>query len=156
MRIGSRQQSVGCFLIFFSLTLQGQTLAFPGAEGYGQYATGGRGGLLCMVSNLNDDGAGSLRKGVRKDDASISVFAVSGNSYLKSPLDINDGNLSILGQTAPAQGITLKGYPLNVKANNVIIRYLRCRMGDINGIESDALGGRDIKDIIIDHCSISW
>src|SRR5690606_34125263 len=156
MRIGSCQQLVGCFLIFFSLTLQGQTLAFPGAEGYGQYATGGRGGLVYVVTNLNDDGAGSLRKGVRKDDPIIIVFAVSGTINLKSPLDINDGNLSILGQTAPAQGITLKGYPLNIKADNVIIRYLRCRMGDINGIESDAMGGRDLNGVIIDHCSISW
>src|SRR5690606_26611449 len=82
--------------------------------------------------------------------------AVSGTIDLKSPLDINKPNLTILGQTAPPKGITLKGYPLNVKADNVIIRYIRCRMGDINVIESDALGGRDLNGVIIDHCSVSW
>lgn len=156
MRIGRCQQLIGWVFLLLSFALQSQTPAFPGAEGFGKYTTGGRGGQVYVVTNLDDDGAGSLRKAIRKEGPRIIVFAVSGTINLKSPLDINKGDLSILGQTAPPKGITLKGYPLNVKADNVIVRYLRCRMGDINGIESDAFGGRDISRVILDHCSISW
>ena len=66
------------------------------------------------------------------------------------------GNLSVLGQTAPGQGITIKGYPFTIKADNVIVRYLRFRMGDVNKVEGDALGCGNTQNVIIDHCSISW
>lgn len=135
-----------------------QQLAFPSAEGFGKHTTGGKGGIIYKVTNLNDDGEGSLRKGIVKKEPRIIVFDVSGTIELKSKLDINKGkgNLSILGQTAPGEGITIKGYPFTIKADNVIVRYLRFRMGDENSIQGDALGCTKTNNVIIDHCSISW
>jgi pectate lyase len=144
---------VGCFFA----EAQEKMLAFPGAEGFGKYTTGGRGGKVYVVTNLNDDGPGSFREAVKKKEARIILFAVSGNIELKSAITIHNSDVTIAGQSAPGDGICIQNHPVTIQANNVIIRFMRFRLGDIAGIESDAFGGtRYGENIIIDHCSISW
>lgn len=143
---------------------EGQIPAFPGAEGGGMYATGGRGGDVYVVTNLNDSGEGSLRYGVETAPAAgrIIVFDVGGTIHLKSTLTFkNKANITIAGQTAPGDGITIAGYDTNISdSENIVIRFVRFRVGTenlLNGGDSmDALWGRDNDTFIIDHCSFSW
>ena len=141
-------------------------LAFPGAEGGGKYATGGRASSnivrIIPVTSLEDNpqepGIGTLRYAVQTMGRRIVVFKVAGRIDLKGTLEIKYDNLSILGQSAPGDGICISGYPVLISANNVIFRFLRFRMGDVHTKEADALTicQGNYKNIMIDHCSCSW
>ena len=130
--------------------------AFPGAEGHGRYVTGGRGGKIVHVTNLNDSGTGSFRSAVSGSDKKIVVFDVGGIIALNSDLNIGD-NTTILGQTAPNPGITLRYYTIRPGSNN-IVRFVRFRRGEERNVNdgADATWQREKTGIILDHCSFSW
>ena len=136
------------------------TPAFPGAEGYGRYTTGGRGGNVYCVTNLNDSGQGSLRWALSQPGPRTVVFNVDGTIHLKSSLYI-PSNTTVAGQTAPGMGICVADFPFALKGSNIIVRYMRIRLGNANVALDEAdgwdgFGGYDSRDIIIDHCSVSW
>ncbi len=139
-----------------SLSAAPPVRAFPSAEGFGAFTSGGRGGRALKVTNLNDAGPGSLRAAIDARGPRIVIFETGGTIMLQSALKIRNSNITIAGQTAPGDGIALGGHELVVEASEVIIRYLRVRVGDVNRVEADAISVAAGQNIIIDHCSASW
>ncbi|QEG35767.1 hypothetical protein Pr1d_30730 [Bythopirellula goksoeyrii] len=132
-------------------------LAFPGAEGYGRFAIGGRGGRVIKVTNLDDSGPGSLRAAVEAKGPRTVVFDVGGRIVLQDRLIIRDPYLTLAGQTAPGKGICISNYNLGLLgAHDCILRFLRVRPGDTSGKTLDGMGMASCDNSIVDHCSISW
>lgn len=130
--------------------------AFPGALGAGRTALGGRGGAVLRVANLNDSGPGSLRAAIEARGPRTVVFDIGGTITLVTPLRIREPRLTLAGQTAPGGGITLRGQPLLISADDVVVRYIRSRLGDEQGAETDAVTIDRGERIILDHVSASW
>lgn len=143
-----------CLTVFGVMGAGAEPLAFPGALGFGAQVTGGRGGTVYHVTNLNDDGAGSFRDAVSQGNR-IVVFDVGGIINIKTAVSIKS-NITIAGQTAPGEGIAIHGGKLSTgKQSNIIIRYLRIRPGENTASEKDdALNLYDSKNVIVDHCSV--
>ena len=138
---------------------QARIPAFPGAEGAGQWARGGRGGKVLAVINLNDAGPGSLRAALDTPGPRTVIFRVSGTIELTKGLRVAHPYLTIAGQTAPGDGICLKGHELQIfNTDDIIVRHLRCRPGDKTSQpgDLDAISLSDATDVIIDHCSATW
>lgn len=129
--------------------------AFPGAEGFGKFAVGGRGGQVIEVTNLNDSGPGSFRAACDATGPRTVVFRLSGTIALEKRITIRNPYITIAGQTAPGDGICIRDHKVTFDTEHVIIRYLRFRPGDTKGAEQDGFGGNG-NHAIIDHCSVSW
>ncbi len=136
--------------------LAGAIPAFPGAEGAGALSLGGRGGAVLRVTTLADAGPGSLRAAVEAEGPRTIIFDVGGTIRLERPLEVRKGRVTIAGQTAPGGGITLRGQPLRIHADDVVVRYIRSRLGDESGVEADAVEITGGRRIILDHVSASW
>ena len=135
---------------------EGAIPAFPGAWGGGMFTTGGRGGKVIAVTNLNDSGEGSLRAALEAKGPRIVIFRVAGTIDIEGDLNINHPDITIAGQSAPGDGICVAG-TLNINTHNVIVRHLRVRRGVPEGGQGDDnIGGNPHHHIIIDHCSTSW
>jgi len=145
------------FFCLFGFRARSQISAFPGAEGYGANASGGRGGDVYYVTNLNDSGSGSLREGINAATNSRTIpFKVSGNINLLSGLNVNQPRITIAGQTAPGDGVCLQNYPIYLQADDLIIRHIRTRLGTNAQQEADSMWINNGHRIIVDHCSASW
>jgi hypothetical protein len=155
-RLQSTIGALALTLLAASPALAGEVTAFPGAEGAGRLSSGGRGGAVLRVTNLNDSGPGSLRAAVEAKGPRTVVFDVAGTIQLKSPLKISNPRITIAGQTAPGGGITLRDQTLVIGADDVVIRFIRSRLGAESKVEGDAIWISGGRRIILDHVSASW
>jgi hypothetical protein len=136
---------------------QAKIPAFPGAWGGGMYSFGGRGGKVFVVTNLDDAGPGTLREACNASGPRIVVFNVAGTIHLKNRIRVRAPYITIAGQTAPGDGICVRGATFEVNTHDVVIRHMRFRRGETNvANRDDALGGNPVGNVIIDHCSTSW
>ena len=155
MKTKTTKMLLGIMLAGSSLGASAQQLAFPGAQGWGRFATGGRTGCVYHVTNLNDSGTGSLRDAVSQPGR-IVVFDVAGVIHIKDRI-IFSKNLYVAGQTAPGEGVTVYGNGVSFSgADNIIVRHMRFRMGHKGSSGKDAAGIANGKNMIFDHCSFSW
>ncbi len=151
-------------LILSAWAQENETIAFPGAEGWGRHATGGRGGRVVFVTNTQDYTSsetpieGSFRAAMHSEgnDPITIIFRTSGRIDLKEVLKVTRGNITIAGQTAPGDGICLSGRRIYFSGENYIIRYLRFRSGDGNASNESSLDIENARNVIVDHCSMSW
>jgi hypothetical protein len=139
-----------------TLLIAAQVVAFPGAEGAGRFSQGGRGGKVIHVTTLADSGPGSLRAAVTAKGPRTIVFDLSGTIALATPLVVREPRITIAGQTAPGDGITIRDHGLVVAADDVVIRYIRSRLGSESKSQEDAIWVRAGRRIILDHVSASW
>lgn len=149
---------LGFLLFLISINSLSAQAPYPGAQGGGRFATGGRGGKVLYVTSLEDDvrKPGTFRWAVAQRFPRIILFQVAGRIELKERLFINQPNVTIAGQSAPGDGICISGFPVTVNTENVIIQFIRFRLGDKNNVVDDAIKGIRRKNILIDHCSVSW
>jgi pectate lyase len=148
--------SVFCTVLVCSLC-SAQVSAFPGAEGLGRLAQGGRGGRVIEVTNLNDPGPGSFRAACIAKEPRTVIFCVSGTIDLQTPIVIENPFITIAGQTAPGGGICLKRSALIVETHDAVIRFLRSRPGNLFGDQMDAISIEgESHHVLIDHCSATW
>lgn len=156
---GKNQTDSKADTYFTSLGFEKDTkeiLGFLGADGFGKYTKGGRGGKVIAVTNLNDSGEGSLRAAVEAEGPRIVVFKVCGTIHLQSHLTITNPYITIAGQTAPGDGICLAEYGMIIDTEEAIVRYVRMRPGDLGNEESDAVWVKDAKHVVVDHLTTSW
>lgn len=132
------------------------TPAFPGAEGAGASSVGGRGGRVVRVTTLADSGPGSLRAALEAEGPRTVIFDIGGLIRLTSPITVRHGRLTLAGQTAPGGGVTLADQPLILAADDVVVRFIRSRLGDLSGVEADAISVVNGHRVILDHVSASW
>lgn len=155
-----RNRRLGFCLILFigtaGLSARGLP-AFPGAEGFGAQTPGGRGGRVIPVTNLNDSGPGSLRAACAAEGQRTVVFRVAGIIDLESSIKVTQPFLTLAAQSAPGDGVCLRGFNLDIRTHDVVVRYLRSRPGDVSGKEVDAMNvGSGAHDVMLDHCSATW
>jgi len=143
-------------LVPASRVVAAQMVAFPGAHGAGALSLGGRGGRVFHVTNLEDSGAGSLRAAIEAREPRTIVFDLGGTIRLRTPLVIRSGRVTVAGQTAPGGGITLRDQSFSVHADDVVVRFIRSRMGDSSGAVGDSIWVSQGNRIILDHVSASW